>query len=54
MGKYNGQGTFTSASGAIYTGQFKDNKYNGEGTLTSNNGSVEKGMWKDGVLIKKP
>ena len=42
-------GTFTSANGEIYVGEFKDDKRNGQGTQTyaSGNGGYV-GEWKDG------
>ena len=36
--KRNGQGTYTSASGAKYVGEFKDGKQNGQGTYTYGSG----------------
>ena len=42
-------GTFTSADGEIYVGEFKDDKRNGQGTQTFASGSGGyAGEWKDG------
>ena len=42
-------GTFTSADGEIYVGEFKDDKRNGQGTQTFASGSGGyTGEWKDG------
>ena len=42
-----GQGTYTSADGAVYVGEFKDGKQNGQGTLTSPDGSEYVGEYKN-------
>ena len=44
----NGQGTYTYADGATYSGEFKDGKFNGQGTYTYANGDTYTGEWKDG------
>ena len=46
--KKNGQGTFTSPSGAKYVGQWKDDKYYGQGTVTFSDGEKYVGEYKDG------
>jgi hypothetical protein len=48
VGKRNGQGTFTFASGEKYVGDFKDGEYNGQGTFTSASGNKYVGEFKDG------
>ena len=45
-GQRNGQGTFISAGGDKYVGEFKDDNYHGQGTLTSANGRVKEGIWE--------
>ena len=42
-----GQGTFVWASGATYTGQFKEDMRNGYGTYTTTTGKAIVGNWKD-------
>ena len=44
----NGQGTYISANGAKYEGEWKDNKLNGQGTFTYADGGKYEGEWKDG------
>ena len=44
----NGFGTYTTANGDKYVGEFKDNKYEGQGTYTSASGDKYVGEWKDG------
>ena len=41
-------GTFTSSSGSVYSGEWKDGKYNGQGTITFGHGDKYTGEWKDG------
>jgi len=43
----NGQGTYTSASGTKYVGEFRDDRINGQGTLTSTNGANYVGKFRD-------
>jgi hypothetical protein len=45
--RFNGQGTFTFASGDKYVGEFKDDKYNGQGTYTFASGDKYVGEFKD-------
>jgi hypothetical protein len=45
--KHNCFGTFTSANGDKYVGEYKDNKRNGQGTLTSANGDKYVGEHRD-------
>jgi len=40
-GDYNGQGTYTYASGDKYVGQWKNDKYDGQGTYTYGKGEWE-------------
>ena len=44
----NGQGTYTSANGNKYVGEWKDNKPHGKGTFTSADGAKYVGEYKDG------
>jgi len=47
-----GQGTYTTADGQKYVGEFKDDKRNGQGIFYSANGSIkESGIYKDSVLV---
>jgi len=48
----NGQGTFTSADGRKYVGEWRDGKQHGLGTETSADGSVVTGMWDDGAFLR--
>ena len=41
-------GTYTSASGARYVGEFKENKKHGQGNYTWPDGAKYVGEWKDG------
>ena len=43
----NGQGTYTSANGNEYIGEYKDAQANGQGTMTFANGDKYVGEWKD-------
>ncbi len=47
-GERNGQGTYTYADGATYTGAFKDDLRNGQGTYTYASGRTFTSEWKDG------
>ena len=40
-------GTYTSANGDKYVGEYKDGKHHGNGTYTSANGDKYVGEWKD-------
>ena len=46
--KYNGKGTYTSASGEVYIGSFKRGQRHGYGTYSYNDGSVYVGDFVDG------
>ena len=48
---YTGKGTYTSANGNKYVGEYKDGKIHGEGTYTFANGTVKEGLWKNGKFI---
>merc|ERR1711998_604068 len=52
MGKRNGYGKYTYASGDVYVGEYKDGKFHGKCTFTFNsgsyNGDVYVGEYKDG------
>ena len=41
-------GTYTSASGAKYVGEFKNDLYHGQGIYTFADASVEEGIWEKG------
>jgi hypothetical protein len=43
----NCQGTYTTADGEKYVGEFKNGKYDGQGTYTFANGNKYVGEWKD-------
>ena len=49
---FEGQGVFTSHSGWIYKGGFKNGQPDGEGTLTAQNGKVYTGTFKQGIFQK--
>ena len=44
----NGQGTYTFADGATYTGEYKDDRFNGQGTITYADGIAYTGEFKHG------
>ena len=46
---YTGKGTWISANGAKYVGEYKDGKCHGQGTYTFANGDKYIGEWKDGI-----
>ena len=46
--RHNCTGTYTSANGAKYVGEFKDGARDGQGTYTSANGEKYVGEFKDG------
>jgi hypothetical protein len=41
----NGEGVYHFTSGAVYTGEFKDNLFHGKGTYTFADGSRYTGQW---------
>ena len=41
-------GTYTSANGDKYVGEYKDDKYHGKGTFTFPDGSRYEGPWVEG------
>jgi len=43
-------GTFTSCSGGVYNGNFRDNKYHGVGNYKWPEGREYRGTWKDGYM----
>ena len=45
---HNCYGTYTSASGARYVGEFRNDKKHGQGNYTFANGRILEGIWKDG------
>ena len=45
----NCSGTFTSANGNKYVGEWKDDKQHGHGTYTRADGAKYVGEWKDGT-----
>ena len=47
-GKYNGQGTLTTANGDKYVGEWRDGKHHGYGTLIYSDGTNYVGEWRDG------
>ena len=47
-GKYNGQGTLTTANGDKYVGEWRDGKHHGYGTLIYSDGANYVGEWRDG------
>ena len=51
-GVFEGQGVFTSHSGWIYKGEFKNGQPDGEGVLTAQNGKVYTGTFKQGIFQK--
>ena len=44
-------GTYTSANGDKYVGEFKDGKKNGKGTYTYTSGTAQEGIWKDNEFL---
>ena len=46
-----GQGTFTSADGSKYVGEWEDGRMY-SGTMTYPDGTKQNGEWKDGEFIK--
>ena len=50
-GKPHGQGTYTFADGATYTGEWKDGDPHGQGTATRPDGDTYTGEWKDGKRV---
>lgn len=46
--KRTGQGTYTSANGDVYVGEFRDDKRNGQGTVAYANGDSYVGEFRDG------
>ena len=47
----NWQGTFTSANGDKYVGEYKNDLREGLGTYTFADGTTESGIWKNGGLV---
>ncbi len=47
-GRKHGQGTYTSASGNVYKGEYQDGEMHGQGTYTFVDGDIYDGNWKDG------
>tara|TARA_B110000438_G_C15738202_1_gene617232 strand:+ start:194 stop:520 length:327 start_codon:yes stop_codon:yes gene_type:complete len=49
----NGFGTYISANGNKYVGEWKDDKKHGKETFTFTNGDVERGIWENGELVEE-
>ena len=47
-----GNGTYTFASGEVYTGEFKNNTMWGRGTLTYPDGRTYEGYFEDGLIVR--
>ena len=47
-GQRNGQGTYTSASGAGFVGEYQKDRKHGKGMYTYENGDVEVGVYDQG------
>ena len=47
---YTGQGTYTSADGDKWVGEWKDGKAHGQGTLTYAKGEKYLGEWMNGMM----
>ena len=48
---YTGKGTYTSARGNKYVGEYKDDMYNGQGTYTYADGTIEKGLFENDEFL---
>ena len=48
---YTGKGTYTSARGNKYVGEYKDGKMDGQGTYTYADGTIEKGLFENDEFL---
>ena len=44
----NGKGKYTTPSGGVYEGEWKDGKMHGNGKYTYENGDTYEGEWREG------
>ena len=53
-GDLSGKGTYTYASGNIYTGNWSNGKKNGHGKMAYADGTTKTGLWENDNFVNQP